>query len=85
MSEGWPKGRQLEPIEVFEVTPWRALALFRVATLAYSVILTAHNFNHYPRPYAAWVVIVGMAVWTGSRSPPTSGPGAGPGPCCWRT
>src|SRR6478672_4695866 len=65
MSEGWPKGRQLEPIEVFEVTPWRALALFRVATLAYSVILTAHNFNNYPHPYAAWVVIVGMAVWTG--------------------
>ena len=65
MSEGWPKGRQLEPIEAFEVTPWRALALFRLATLAYSVILTAHNFNHYPHPYAAWTVIAVMAGWTG--------------------
>src|SRR5512139_3570080 len=41
MSTARPPGRQLEPIEAFEVTPWRALDLFRIATLVYAIVLTA--------------------------------------------
>jgi signal transduction histidine kinase len=53
-----------EPEVAFEVTLWRALAVFRVATLAYAVILTARNFQHYERPYGGWFVIAVMAGWT---------------------
>ncbi len=53
-----------EPQAAFEVTLWRALAVLRVATLAYAVILTARNFQQYDHPYAAWLVIAVMAAWT---------------------
>jgi signal transduction histidine kinase len=53
-----------EPDAPFEVTLWRALAVFRVATLIYAILLTAHNFQHYRHPYAAWVVIAVMSAWT---------------------
>ncbi len=46
------------------MTLWRALAVFRVVTLAYAVILTARNFQRYDHPYAAWVVIAVMATWS---------------------
>ena len=68
MTAGWrdprPKGRRLEPIEAFEVTPWRAMIVFRFATLAYAIGLTAHNNWRYPHRAAAWVVIGVMVVWT---------------------
>jgi signal transduction histidine kinase len=60
-----PKGRRLEPIEAFEVTPWRALALFRLTTVAYSVVLNAHNASGYQRPAGAWAVSAVMIAWTG--------------------
>jgi signal transduction histidine kinase len=60
-----PKGRRLDPIEAFEVTPWRALALFRIATLVYAIILIAHNTERYPQPLAAWIVAGVMTVWSG--------------------
>jgi signal transduction histidine kinase len=60
-----PKGRRLDPFEAFEVTPWRALAVFRLATLVYAIVLTAHNFRRYPLPDAAWVVIAAMIAWSG--------------------
>ena len=60
-----PKGRRLEPIETFEVTPWRALALFRLTTLVYAIVLTGHNAARYPHPYAAWAISGVMAVWSG--------------------
>jgi signal transduction histidine kinase len=53
-----------EPQAAFEVTLWRALAVFRVVTLAYAIILTAGNFGDYAHPYAAWVVTAVMAAWT---------------------
>jgi len=53
-----------EPQAAFEVTLWRALAVFRVVTLAYAVILTARNFQRYDHPYAAWVVVAVMAAWS---------------------
>jgi signal transduction histidine kinase len=63
-----PKGRRLDPIEAFEVTPWRALSLFRVATLVYAIALTAHNVDGFAHRYAAWVVTGVMVVWTGLAS-----------------
>ena len=60
-----PKGRQLEPVEVFEVTPWRALALFRIASVSYAIVLAVHYTNRYPRPGWAWVIISVMVVWSG--------------------
>jgi signal transduction histidine kinase len=60
-----PKGRRLEPVEAFEVVPWRALALFRITTLVYAVVLNVHNAGSYPRPVGAWAVSGAMAVWTG--------------------
>ena len=53
-----------EPEAAFEVTLWRALAVFRVATISYALILTTRNFPRYHAPYAAWVVIAVMAAWT---------------------
>jgi signal transduction histidine kinase len=50
--------------EAFEVTLWRALAVFRLATLAYAAILTARNFQSYDRPLAGWVIIAGMTAWS---------------------
>jgi signal transduction histidine kinase len=68
LAPGRLKGRRLAPIETFEVTPWRALALFRFATLAYAVALTAHNSYRaplpYARPYLAWTVSAVMVVWS---------------------
>jgi signal transduction histidine kinase len=59
------KGRRLEPIEAFEVTPWRALALFRIATLIYACALTLHNVHRYADAGGAAAVGVLMAAWSG--------------------
>jgi signal transduction histidine kinase len=59
-----PKGRRLDPVEAFEVTPWRALALFRITTVMYAIVLTASNVGTYPHPYAAWFVSGVMVAWS---------------------
>jgi signal transduction histidine kinase len=59
-----PKGRRLDPFEAFEVTPWRALIVFRFTTLAYAIVLTAHNNWRYPHRISAWVVIAAMVAWS---------------------
>jgi signal transduction histidine kinase len=64
MSQPRPKGRRLDPFEAFEVTPWRALVVFRFTTLAYAIGLTAHNDARYPHPAAAWVVMAVMVGWS---------------------
>jgi signal transduction histidine kinase len=67
LSRLLPAGRRhadREPQAAFEVTLWRALAVFRVVTLAYAIVLTAGNFDAYHHPYVAWVVIALMAAWT---------------------
>ena len=46
------------------MTPWRAMVVFRFATLAYAIGLTAHNNWRYPHRAAAWVVLGVMVVWT---------------------
>jgi signal transduction histidine kinase len=48
----------------FEVTLWRALAVFRLATLAYATLLVARNFGRFDHPYAAWVVVALMGGWS---------------------
>jgi len=55
-------GRQ--PPDPFEVTLWRALAVFRLATLAYATILVARNFNSYDQPLVGWAVIAVMGAWS---------------------
>src|SRR5262245_2466997 len=57
-------GRLLEPFEAFEVTPWRALALFRIASLVYAVVLAVANFPRYEHWGAGWVVLGVMSVWS---------------------
>src|SRR3954468_20807706 len=59
-----PRGRRLVPIEALEVTPWRALALFRFSTLVWALALTVHNVQSYPHPYATAVVSAAMVVWS---------------------
>ncbi|MPZ26669.1 MAG: sensor histidine kinase [Micromonosporaceae bacterium] len=44
---------------------WRALAVFRVGALGYVTILVATRFPGYAHPALGWLVLAGMAVWTG--------------------
>jgi signal transduction histidine kinase len=43
---------------------WRAIAVYRIAALAYVTILVIHNVGHYDRPILAWPVLAAMAAWT---------------------
>jgi len=43
---------------------WRALAVFRLAALGYSVALVVHNFPTYQHPTWGWPVLAVMAAWT---------------------
>lgn len=42
---------------------WRAIAVFRVASLAYAAVLMAQN-RGYEEPVIGWLVIAVMALWT---------------------
>ena len=61
-----PYDRRVDPGRdtSFEAPLWRALAVFRVAALAYALILIAHNAPSYRHGLAAWIVGAAMAVWT---------------------
>jgi hypothetical protein len=48
----------------FEAQLWRALRVFRVATLVYAVILIGKDVGVYRYPVAAWVVAGVMTGWT---------------------
>ena len=43
---------------------WRAIAVYRIAALAYATILVIRNVGHYERPVLAWPVLALMAGWT---------------------
>jgi signal transduction histidine kinase len=45
-------------------TLWRALAAFRVASLAYAGALVWQNAHNYAHPVAGRLVYAGMVVWT---------------------
>lgn len=47
-----------------ETPLWRALAVFRVASCAYAVVLMARSYRTYPHPMIGWAVLAVMAVWT---------------------
>ena len=50
--------------QAFEVPLWRALAVYRIAALAYATLLVTLNFRTYAHPLLSWVVIAVMAAWT---------------------
>jgi signal transduction histidine kinase len=61
---GGPRGRRLAPVEAFEVTPWRSLALFRIASLVWAGALIVHNHRAYAYPVAGLLVFALMAIWS---------------------
>jgi signal transduction histidine kinase len=55
----------IRPVSLsFEVTLWRALAVFRLATLGYTTLLIARNFEGFDHPYAAWAAVAVMGGWS---------------------
>ncbi|MFI7573525.1 MacS family sensor histidine kinase [Micromonospora sp. NPDC049497] len=48
----------------FEVPLWRALAVYRVASLAYVVVLALRDADRYAHPLAAGALVLVMAAWT---------------------
>jgi signal transduction histidine kinase len=50
--------------QAFEVPLWRALAVFRVASLGWATVRVALNFRQFDHPAAAWGIIAVMAAWT---------------------
>ena len=48
----------------FEAPLWRAITVFRAASLVYAVVLVAQHHDLLARPWVAWSVISTMAVWT---------------------
>lgn len=51
--------------QAFEVPLWRALAVFRLASLGWAMVRVAVDFRQFAHPLAAWAVIAVMAAWTG--------------------
>jgi signal transduction histidine kinase len=43
---------------------WRAIAIYRLAALAYAAFLVVSNVSAYARPMLAWPVLAAMAAWT---------------------
>jgi signal transduction histidine kinase len=43
---------------------WRAIAVFRLAALAYVGVLVIRNWSDYAHPVLGWLVLGGMAAWT---------------------
>jgi hypothetical protein len=50
--------------QAFEVPLWRALAVFRIASLAWAAVRVAVSFRQFAHPWAGWAVIAVMAGWT---------------------
>jgi membrane protein YdbS with pleckstrin-like domain len=48
----------------FEVALWRAIAVYRVASLGYAGLLAAVYLPGFAHPVAGVVVLAVMAVWT---------------------
>jgi signal transduction histidine kinase len=54
---------------------WRAIGVYRVSALAYSIYLTARAYHDYTRPVLGWIVIAVMAGWTAVTAWGYSSPG----------
>ncbi len=48
----------------FQAPLWRAIAVYRIAALAYVTILVIGNVGDYRRPMLAWPVLAFTAAWT---------------------
>jgi signal transduction histidine kinase len=44
---------------------WRAIAVFRVVTLAHAALLVILNAGRYAHPAGGWLVLAAMVAWTG--------------------
>ena len=63
--------------EDYLVALWRAVAVFRVAALAYAALTVSQNFTGYRHPLGGWIVLGVMAAWTAytvARFPPPATP-----------
>ncbi|WP_245667861.1 MacS family sensor histidine kinase [Actinomadura macra] len=47
-----------------EVALWRAVAVYRVASLAYAALVIALNSDGYAHPWGGWAVLAVMVAWT---------------------
>jgi Family of unknown function (DUF5931) len=47
---------------------WRAIAVYRFASIGYAVLLVVINRADYSRPGWAWVVIAVMTAWTAATT-----------------
>ncbi|MEU8332625.1 DUF5931 domain-containing protein [Micromonospora sp. NPDC048839] len=52
----------------FEVPLWRALAVFRLASLAYVCALAVRDADRYAHPYAVGALVLVMITWTGATA-----------------
>ncbi|WP_433127039.1 MacS family sensor histidine kinase [Micromonospora sp. CA-240977] len=52
----------------FEVPLWRALAVFRLASLAYVCVLAVRDADRYAHPYAVGALVLIMMIWTGATA-----------------
>ncbi|GAB3954209.1 DUF5931 domain-containing protein [Micromonospora vulcania] len=52
----------------FEVPLWRALTVFRVASLAYVLVLAVRDADRYAHPFAVAALILVMIAWTGATA-----------------
>jgi signal transduction histidine kinase len=50
--------------EAFEIPLWRALAVFRIASLAWAAVRVAAYSRYFAHPLWGWAVIAVMAVWS---------------------
>ncbi|GAB4103179.1 DUF5931 domain-containing protein [Micromonospora taraxaci] len=47
---------------------WRALTVFRVASLAYVCVLAVRDVDRYDHPYAVGALVLAMAAWTAATA-----------------
>ncbi|MEV4821183.1 DUF5931 domain-containing protein [Micromonospora sp. NPDC049274] len=52
----------------FEVPLWRALTVFRVASLVYVCALAVRDADRYDHPFAVAALILTMILWTGATA-----------------
>ncbi|MER7458541.1 DUF5931 domain-containing protein [Micromonospora sp. NPDC126480] len=52
----------------FEVPLWRAIAVFRVASLAYVCVVAVRHADRYAHPLAAAGLVLAMAAWTAAAA-----------------
>ncbi|HEY0002941.1 MAG TPA: DUF5931 domain-containing protein [Actinoplanes sp.] len=50
--------------EGFQAPLWRAIAVYRIAALAYVAIIVVRNLGRFERPLLAWPVLAVAAGWT---------------------